>query len=967
MKSNIIPETIGVFIALCGAAVAVIGWGFDVDLFKSFTQDYISMKISTALCFIASGLIIYSIARALKNKSGNSIALIVIITGVLLILACMGTFLFGAIFNTQTGLEYFLVIDRTISPETLFAGMPSAPTMICFILIALSGIYFLFRSNGRGFVFISAGLIVLILGGIGIGGYIINEPILRYRTEGFSNPMAIPTAILFFISGISLAMIGFVEKSFGMHEDAKGAFSTLQGKLVALVFVALIPALGLIMHMTVEQRKIQIKKTEEKCLAVSKTAVLNFEKLAEGSRFLLIALSKNPAVLTFDPQSAGAAFADIKKHLPLYANIFELNPNGDIFASAVPFKENVNSSDFLYFSEAAKTHAFSFGDYQIGRIVKRPVIVSAYPILDKNEKLLAVVACSLDLEKVNLELKELKAQQTGALVVLDMNRTILAYFPNPENKYTGKTFPDEGLLKSVLERGQLIKEMKGLDGVERIYAFVPVGASGGKIFVGYGISKNEAYKELDREFYHNLLLFALIFIISFAMALFIGKLAKKTDDEMKKPYYLLSSLANNSTDAIYIKDRNGCYLLFNNEAARFVGKKPEEVIGKDDYNIFPAVEAKSVIDRDRIVIASGKTSTYEEIVTTSKGVTTFLSTKGVIYDEKGRFLGLFGITRDITERKNVEETLLKKDILMSRMSKMAKVGGWEFETDTLKGVWTDEVARIHDLEPAMKTDAQIGLNFYHGDAREKMEIAIKEAIHSFKPYDLELEMTTAKGNNKWIRTIGEPVIKDGRVVKLTGTFQDITERKKAEEARAEVETRYWRLHESMTDCFVEVAMSGEIIDVNRSYLAMLGYTKEEVRKLRYQDITPAKWYEFEQKIVENQILPRGYSEVYEKEYIRKGGAVFPVELKTYLLRDTNGSPSSMWAIVRDITERKNAEEKIKQSERNLSEAERIGNTGSWDYDVASDTANWSENMFLIFDVDPKMPKELVSSQASNVG
>jgi len=86
-------------------------------------------------------------------------------------------------------------------------------------------------------------------------------------------------------------------------------------------------------------------------------------------------------------------------------------------------------------------------------------------------------------------------------------------------------------------------------------------------------------------------------------------------------------------------------------------------------------------------------------------------------------------------------------------------------------------------------------------------------------------------------------------------------------------------------------------------------------KLRYTDITPKQWHDFEKNIVETQILVRGYSEAYEKEYIRKDGTVFPVELKTYLLRNKEGQPEGMWAVIRDITERKKAEG-VLRTERN---------------------------------------------------
>jgi PAS domain-containing protein len=109
---------------------------------------------------------------------------------------------------------------------------------------------------------------------------------------------------------------------------------------------------------------------------------------------------------------------------------------------------------------------------------------------------------------------------------------------------------------------------------------------------------------------------------------------------------------------------------------------------------------------------------------------------------------LISIVRDITERKKAEDALQLKDQLLHLTSEIAKVGGWEFDPETKTGTWTDEVARIHDLDPAQETNVEIGLSFYVGDSREKIEQAVKAAIELGKTYDLELEMVTAKGNHK---------------------------------------------------------------------------------------------------------------------------------------------------------------------------------------------------------------------------
>ena len=155
----------------------------------------------------------------------------------------------------------------------------------------------------------------------------------------------------------------------------------------------------------------------------------------------------------------------------------------------------------------------------------------------------------------------------------------------------------------------------------------------------------------------------------------------------------------------------------------------------------------------------------------------------------------------------------------------------------------------------------------------------------------------------------------------------LTAHKQALEALKESEKKYRKLHETIRDAFVSVAMTGTIIDFNSFFQTMVGFTEEEFRRLTYRDLTPEKWHAFEEKIVQEQILVRGHSEVYEKEYRRKDGTIFPIELRTFLLRDDAGQPIGMWAIIRDITERKQAEEALREREEKYRALIETTNTG----------------------------------------
>ena len=172
--------------------------------------------------------------------------------------------------------------------------------------------------------------------------------------------------------------------------------------------------------------------------------------------------------------------------------------------------------------------------------------------------------------------------------------------------------------------------------------------------------------------------------------------------------------------------------------------------------------------------------------------------------------------------------------------------------------------------------------------------------------------------------------KDGTLlpVEITGSFfesggrrmavalvRDISQRKQAEEALRKSEEKYRSLYES-SKCGIGFSdMQGNLLDANRAFLDMLGYSIEELRKLTYQELTPKKWHEMEADIVKNQIMSRGYSDEYEMEFIKKDGTGVPVTVRGWLIYDEQGKPIGMWGIARDITERKQAEDALKESER----------------------------------------------------
>ncbi|MBI4295954.1 MAG: PAS domain S-box protein, partial [Chloroflexi bacterium] len=181
---------------------------------------------------------------------------------------------------------------------------------------------------------------------------------------------------------------------------------------------------------------------------------------------------------------------------------------------------------------------------------------------------------------------------------------------------------------------------------------------------------------------------------------------------------------------------------------------------------------------------------------------------------------------------------------------------------------------------------------------------------------------------------------------------DITARRQAEKAVRESEERYRSLFESSLDGIAFTDLDGHIRFANTAYQKMLGYTMGELRETTYQQLTPARWHEMEATIVHDQILARGYADVYEKEYIRKDGTVFPIALRVWLIRDESGQPTGMWGIVRDITERKRAEQALRENEQKYRELADSLAEGIFETDIRGVVTYLNAKAFASFNFNP---------------
>lgn len=157
----------------------------------------------------------------------------------------------------------------------------------------------------------------------------------------------------------------------------------------------------------------------------------------------------------------------------------------------------------------------------------------------------------------------------------------------------------------------------------------------------------------------------------------------------------------------------------------------------------------------------------------------------------------------------------------------------------------------------------------------------------------------------------------GNVTHFIGMQSDVTQRVVAEQSKREIESRFHALFDNSLDGIAYYGLDGRCVSANHAYCEMLGYNVDELLNIRYEDITPPEWHAFEQEIVDLQLFKRGYTDLYEKEYIRKDGSVFPVSLRATLHYDSDGKPAGRWGIVRDISEYKQVIQQLRENESRM--------------------------------------------------
>ena len=259
--------------------------------------------------------------------------------------------------------------------------------------------------------------------------------------------------------------------------------------------------------------------------------------------------------------------------------------------------------------------------------------------------------------------------------------------------------------------------------------------------------------------------------------------------ESEEKYRLI---AENTLDVIWTMNMDLDFTYVNRAIYKITGHTKEEWLNSNLSEHCDQVNFNKmavIIEEEMSKGPEGAGVIFETVMLKKDGDSINVEIHGkVIYNNDGHPVSLQGVTRDITERVQAQQTLLRSEMLLNAAQHIGKIGGWEWDVERQKMYWTDETYRIHDIDPwEYPTSGQehIGLSVqcYSEMDRTKNMNLFNRCVDHGEPYEFESRFITTKGRKLWIRTAAQAVVEQDKIVRVVGNIQDITKQKMAEEAQ----------------------------------------------------------------------------------------------------------------------------------------------------------------------------------------
>jgi len=391
---------------------------------------------------------------------------------------------------------------------------------------------------------------------------------------------------------------------------------------------------------------------------------------------------------------------------------------------------------------------------------------------------------------------------------------------------------------------------------------------------------------------------------------------KRMEEDLQSANQILKAITRYSPLAIITTDLDGNILTWNPAAEQIFGWSEEEVLGRKNP-IVPA-DKKEEYNGLQEKVRKGVPYYSRELLRQKKdGVPIYLNASSAsMHSDDGKVIGLLGIFEDITERKKAEEALRTREKQLAESQRIAHIGSWEHNLKTGQVFWSDELFRLLGLDP--KTDPgdfKMFFDMLHPEDREALKRAIDETVKTGKHFSIDYRLNRRDGNTPILHAQAE-LLPDasGDPVVLSGTAQDITEWKKSESALKESERRLRTLIDAIPDAVFFKDAAGRHIIANKANEDLFALSPAMFLGKMVEDLLPpdlaAICRRNDEDVLKNKKTVRD-----EEQSTDKNGNKQILDTIRVPLHDDNGNAIGLVVIIRDITERKLAEEVLINKEQ----------------------------------------------------
>lgn len=303
----------------------------------------------------------------------------------------------------------------------------------------------------------------------------------------------------------------------------------------------------------------------------------------------------------------------------------------------------------------------------------------------------------------------------------------------------------------------------------------------------------------------------------------------ETNRKIRQSEAKQTAMASNIADVIVIIDRNAINRYTSLNVEKWFGWKPEELVGT---SVWERVHPDDLHATQRFISAlmadAGAGATTEYRYRCSNGNYTWVEMTVVNLFHDRAIRGLLGNYHDISRRKQTQEALLKSQSLLNEMGRIAKIGGWRVDLQTGGSEWTRELYAIHEVDPSFVPTVEKVIEFDTPAYREMHREAIRRATLSGRPYDLEVEIVTAKGNSRWLRILGRSVSTNGVMTPRVGITQDITEHKLNQTRLRQSEEKHKKMVANISDVISIMSADGVLSYHSPNIAKQFGWSAEEL-------------------------------------------------------------------------------------------------------------------------------------------